>query len=86
MTYSRVLPNAFPYLLRTSRATVRYMVREIIDGNRPDVPQGSSFAITVDNWDGTWNLWMSKATKDFIVSKHPHTERTIIPAGHLLED
>lgn len=86
MTYQLILPKAFPYMLRTSRATVRYMIREIIDGKRTDVPQGSSFAVTVDNWDGTWNLWMSQATKDFIVAKHPHTDKTIIPVGELSQE
>lgn len=38
-------------------------------GERDDVAQGSSFAVTVDNWDGTWNLWLSKVSYAFLVSK-----------------
>lgn len=83
MTYQQILPSAFPHMLRTTQSTVRYMVRELISNGRTDTPQGSSFAVTVDNWDGTWNLWMSEASKDYIVSKHPHVAVNIIPVGEM---
>lgn len=85
MSYQTDLPKAFPYMLRAPMATVRYMLREIIDRNRTDVPQGSSFAVTVDNWDGTWSLWMSTTTKNFVVSKHPHVEVNIIHRTDFVE-
>ena len=64
--YKRTLPNAFPYLIRLEPNEVRLHVKRLLDYSRSDVPQGSSFAVTVDNWDGTWNLWLSRVSFKFL--------------------
>ena len=64
--YRHELPKAFPYLFAGNQPEVRAYIRQLISVNRPDVPQGSSFAVTVDNWGGTWNLWLSKVSCEFL--------------------
>lgn len=66
MTYRTVLPKVFPYVIRINVRDAKLIVKHLMLAERTDVTQGSSFAITVDNWDGTWNLWMSAATYKFL--------------------
>lgn len=68
MSYKSVLPEVFPFLLQTDPHAVVYFVTKLMDPTRKDVPQGSSFAVTVDNWNGTWNLWLSEASYNFLKS------------------
>jgi hypothetical protein len=68
--YKNVLPNAFPYCLVLPIHEARRYVKLLLS-NRTDVPQGSSFAVTVDNWDGTWNLWVSEASYKFLKEHGP---------------
>jgi hypothetical protein len=67
MTYQHHLPMVFSYVARIHPDDVRTFVAELLDADREDVPQGSSFAVTVDNWDGTWNLWLSAASRGFLI-------------------
>jgi hypothetical protein len=44
------------------------LVKTLLDPRlRADVEQGSSFAVTVDNWNGTWNLWLSEVSYNFLL-------------------
>jgi hypothetical protein len=58
-TYKSTLPQVFEYLMVGTPDDVRRWVARLLDPKRTDVSQGSSFAVTVDNWNGTWNLWLS---------------------------
>jgi len=66
MSYQTTLPRVFPYCYALSPDDVRGYVTVLISKHRTDVPQGSSFAVTVDNWDGTWNLWLSSVSRKFL--------------------
>lgn len=69
MSYRRTLPQVFPYGIAMPIKQVQTCVRKLILRTRLDVPQGSSFAVTVDNWDGTWNLWLSKVSLVYLVTE-----------------
>lgn len=79
-SYHLVLPHIFPHLLVIDIPRARELIGELTDNLRVDVSQGSSFAVTVDNWDGTWNLWLSNVSKDFIVTNHPEIQ--VAPTGN----
>lgn len=66
--YQKVLPQAFPYVLRAPKVFIQRAVTALLDPDRVDGlgDNGSSFAVTVDNWDGTQNLWLSVASCNFI--------------------
>lgn len=67
-TYTRTLPTVFPFLIKGTPYNVNLWVRSLLDPRlREDVSQGSSFAVTVDNWNGTWNLWLSEVSKNFLM-------------------
>lgn len=72
------LNQAFPYKYQSTRSTIRYMVKQLIEARRDDAPNGSSFAITTDAPDGMWNLWLSEVSMQFIVNHMPHVNRNLI--------
>lgn len=65
-TYKQKLPELFPYCANLKINICRIAVDLLMSAHRKDVPNGSSFALTVDSYDGTWNLWLSKASYDFL--------------------
>lgn len=69
-TYKHNMPKSFPCVAKVSAEDTRLCVRVLIE--REDLPQGSSFSVTVDNWDGTWNLWLSKASADYLRKQLPN--------------
>lgn len=76
------LSRAFPYKYISTRSTIRYMVRQLIDPKRcvdpTDTPDGSSFAITTDAPSGMWTLWLSEVSMNFIVEHMAHVEHNLI--------
>lgn len=66
MSYQTQLPMIFPHVVRVRQDIAAGIAATLMSPSRTDVPQGSSFAITVDNWDGTVNLWLSRASHDFV--------------------
>lgn len=64
--YKYSLPKIFPYIVTAKPDDIRTFVNLLLSSDRTDVPQGSSFAVTVDNWNGTWNLCLSKASRDYL--------------------
>lgn len=67
MSYRSTLPNAFPYALGMGADIARRYVSVLLDESRTDVPDGSSFAVTVDA--GPWTLWLSEVSYKFLKSK-----------------
>lgn len=66
-TYKATLSQVFPHCIATVPHNVETYVKALMDPRlREDVPQGSSFAVTVDNWNGTWNLWLSEVSYAFV--------------------
>lgn len=65
-TYSSTLPLVFPYVSILTHHEAREAVRALMDKDRIDVPQGSSFALTVDLWNGKWKLWLSETSMYFL--------------------
>lgn len=57
--YQTVLPDVFPYCITETHDLVKRMIDRLMDHGRPDAPDGSSFAVTVDAQPGKWNLWLS---------------------------
>lgn len=85
MTYQQNLPKAFPWLFQSTRASIRFMVRQLVGAvPREDAPNGSSFAVTTDAPDGQWNLWLSEASKNYLVEHMPHMVRNLIPVQELM--
>jgi len=66
MTYKSTLPGVFPWVLKGAPPWVAALTAALMSPSRNDVEQGSSFAVTVDNWDGTWNLWLSQASRNYL--------------------
>lgn len=64
--YKEALPEVFFTTLTATPEVVREYVEKLLRADRKDVPQGSSFAVTVDNWNGTWNLWLSEASYNYL--------------------
>lgn len=62
-SYKVVLPKAFPLCLTAKPNLVRRAIMLLTSQGRL---RGSSFAVTVDNWDGTWNLWLSEASFSYL--------------------
>lgn len=68
-TYEIYLPKVFPYCLSVTPQQCRDLLDVLIYVDRDDVPQeASSFAVTVDNWDGTFNLWLSSVSYEYLRS------------------
>lgn len=80
--YKSHLPDAFPWLAVAEPKYVRRLIRLLLSERRTDVPQGSSFAVTVDNWDGTWNLWLSDVSKTFLNLPNELVQRTREPVDY----
>lgn len=77
MSYESELPNVFPWRFVSTRTTIRYMVRLLIDPNREGAPLGTtSFAVVP--YGTTWTLWMSEQSKVFLLSKLAHIEHNLI--------
>lgn len=77
MSYDTHLPQAFPWRFDSTPATIRYMVKILVDPNREDAPLGTtSFAVVP--LGSNWALWMSDNTKKFLVSKMRHIEKNLI--------
>jgi len=68
--YKVHLPNAFPYVLELPPEDIRKIVDMLMSSDRTDVPQGSSFAVTVDAHNGNWRLWVSNASYQFITTEY----------------
>jgi hypothetical protein len=64
--YTHHLPNAFPFVIKLTPNRTEGAVKLLLSKKREDAPAGSSFAVTVDNWDGTWNLWLSKVSFNYL--------------------
>lgn len=82
------LNYVFPFKYVSNRTTIRYMVRQLMDPKRKDkddAPNGTSFAVTVDAGDNMWNLWLSEASKEFLVQQLSHMKRNIIETGFDVE-
>lgn len=63
------------------------MVRQLVGAvPRDDAPNGSSFALTTDGPEGQWKLWMSEASKNYLVQHLPHMARNLIPVQELMGD
>lgn len=67
-TYKSVLPQVFPHCIADTPMMVRAYVEALLSEDRKDAPQGSSFAVTVENGDRTWNLWLSAASLKYLKS------------------
>lgn len=67
VTYQE-LERAFPYCIRAPHVMARAYIEALLDEDRTDVAQGSSFALTVDNGDGTCNLWVSETSMTLLNS------------------
>lgn len=65
-TYSSTLPLVFPYVSYLTHDEAREAVTALMDKDRIDVQQGSSFALTVDLWNGKWKLWLSETSMYFL--------------------
>lgn len=85
--YDLTLPHSFPWKYSSTRTTIRYMVNKLIDPARylGETPNGSSFAVTVDAAEGMWNLWLSEASKDFLVQNMAHISRNLIDTKYIIE-
>lgn len=81
-SYERVLPRTFPYVLRAPILLVQALVHALVDENRVDVTQGSSFAVTVNNWDGRWNLWLSDVSARYVQDLHLPSLNPDLPAEY----
>lgn len=68
--YKSELPEVFPYCVNLEINVCRLAIDLLMSDNRKDVSKGSSFALTVDSYGRTWNLWLSKASYDFL-QKYP---------------
>jgi len=70
--YSVNLPHSFPYIVYGIPEIIKQLVTALLDDDRTDVPNGSSFAVTVDghtdNSHGTWKLWLSKSSFNYLES------------------
>jgi len=66
MSYQIQLPSFFPVKVIARPERVKRLVEDWLFSLRADVSQGSSFAVTVDNWNGTWNLWLLRASYSFL--------------------
>lgn len=67
--YNSYLPNVFPHVIIGTPKAVQILVTVLLDLERDDVPNGSSFAVTVDrttNRPGMWKLWLSNVSKKFL--------------------
>lgn len=80
MTYESRLPEVFPWRVQTTRSAVRFMIRQLVNPARYLDGKGtaSSFALTVDAPEGMWNLWLSDASKNYLVGHMPHLTNTLI--------
>jgi len=85
MTYSSVLPQVFSYVAFVTQEQAIEATLALMNKDRTDVPDGSSFALTVDGYgDGVnhyWKLWLSEASHWFIndcvkegMWKHTYTQ------------
>lgn len=74
------LNQAFPWKLTTTRTSVRYLVRKLIDPDRIllNPSSQSSFAITTDAPDGMWNLWLSEESKKYLIEHMSHISNNLI--------
>lgn len=72
--YKNVLPTLFPHSVVATPDRCKHYINDLLSLRRKDVAQGSSFALTVDNWNGTWNLWLSEVSKDFLFNKYAGLE------------
>lgn len=69
MTYQSTLPQIFPYVIYVTRKEANELIGILTSADRTDVPNGSSFALTVDGYlhgDGYWRLWLSRASADHL--------------------
>lgn len=73
MTYQRTLPVVFPYAIRATPAKIRTLAYLLLQDNRSDVRNGSSFAITVEHRD-QWNLWLSNSSYRFLLNEDKDLE------------
>lgn len=67
MSCKTTLPAVFPHRFFGPPNEVRGLATTLLSSDRTDVANGSSFAVTVDNGSGSWNLWLSRASYDFLV-------------------
>ncbi len=69
-SYSHTLPMVFPYVAFVTPEQAREAITALMQDEREDVPQGSSFALTVDGYvtgyTGYWKLWLSAASYYFL--------------------
>lgn len=76
MSYNTHLPEVFPWRFDSTRATIRHMIRLLVDPNR-DAPLGTtSFAVVP--YGTNWSLWLSDQSKLFLVEKMSHIEKNLI--------
>lgn len=68
MTYVHTLPDAFPYLVQLSPDRVRECAAYLLDPTRRDSPDGSSFAVTVEN-PRLWRLWLSPTSYTYLLDE-----------------
>lgn len=67
-TYRGVLPQVFSVVVTEKPYKIKDLITELLRSDRTDVQQGSSFALTVDSWDGNWNLWLSTVSLSYLVN------------------
>lgn len=65
-SYKHTLPEVFPFVALVTMDEARVAIDELLAEHRGDVPNGSSFAITVDAARGHCFLWLSRVSADFI--------------------
>jgi hypothetical protein len=65
-SYGHALPPAFPWVMTAPHGTIMMTVTMLLSGSRPF---WSSFAVTMENWDETANLWLSQASYDYLIEQ-----------------
>jgi hypothetical protein len=70
-TYQQVLPEVFPHILTVPSDQLEPYINLLTDPDRIASHRGSSFAVTMENHDGTVNLWLSEASLKYLMKYVP---------------
>lgn len=68
-SYQRALPSLFPFAISVTPTYALVAIEWLLSDKRSDNLQGSSFALTVDNYDDTVNLWLSRTSYEYLKSQ-----------------
>ena len=65
MSYQTILPQVFSVCTVGTPDYIRMQVEKLMSSDREDVPNGSSFAVTMDI-PGQHTLWLSETSARFL--------------------